>query len=82
MFKTTDYPAYIAEAKRQIANVAFARLARRPQAGTSEKLRSIVTQPVQTYQKAPFLKEGADFPMGVVSSVIRRRAEIWGRFEV
>jgi len=80
MYKTTDYPWAHERDSRFIGGVVQDALARRPLAGASEKLRSIVEQPTPTYRIPPFLGK-AEIPLGVASSVVRRHTEIWGRYE-
>lgn len=48
----------------------------------SEKVRAIVSQPVQTFQKPPFISKSGYLPPGVVRSVIMRRKTLWGRYEI
>lgn len=79
MYVTTDYPEELEVAKRLIQSAARARILRGRIPGASEKLETIVRQPVQSYTRAPFLGL-ADVPMGVIASVLRRHSEIWGRY--
>ena len=80
MYKTPDYPWRHERDTRFIGGAVQGALARRPLAGASEKLRSIVEQPLQTYRIPPFLGK-AEILLGVLSSVVRRHTELWGRYE-
>lgn len=47
----------------------------------SEKVRAIVSQPVQTYSIPPFVGEDPYIPLGVAESVLMRPRSLWGRYE-
>ena len=80
MYKTTDYPRQIEEARRLTGVVAITRRSSQP--AVDSKIAAILHAPVErTWPRKPlFIGENADFPLGVVQSVFERRSAYWGRY--
>lgn len=81
MYKTTDYPRELQEARRQAVIAAITRRSAKP--SVSAKLREIVGAPPQVLEarKPLFTALTGDVPIGVIESVLERRTAYWGRYE-
>lgn len=78
--KNTDYPRGLIASNIQLRNEALTRLARGRRPDVSDKVRSIVEQPPQSFQQLPFLREGAELPLQVARSFFERKHQLWGRY--
>lgn len=81
MYKTTDYPARIQEARKLAGIAAITQRSRKP--SVSSKLRGVLgARPEASEARKPlFISESGDVPLGVVQSVLERKTAYWGRFE-
>jgi len=81
MYKTTDYPRKIQQARRLTEVIAITEGTAQP--AVDSKIAAILGAPPQASQarKPLFISDNADIPLGVVQSFLERKTAYWGRYE-